>query len=462
MKLRVIVSFLSFLSIILIELAFTTPQLNKISVDGKAEYDTKTYGNQKVKVYITEDGKSYKTIYADQKGNFRVNVDFNHTYVVHMSMDYHGTSKVLLDTKVPSGTDTETSGGLIQFKCQLFELYEGLNTAILNKPIMKMRYFEDKKDFDFDRKYTEDLAFDLEGFLNRIEELKKRRKDVVINETQAQEVLAKEDKIKKERKIIEFEKENEKPKAVNAKGSRSIMDLMNDEEEDEEEELVVAEEEMEVEPENEQSEEVESTIAATEEEEEENLFLEEELDESEYTALNVVPKRIKIDGDEIVSGPVAPRVNEEFEIRKMKIREVQEIKRIEEESKIRDVVNSYNQSQLVQRIERMGNKKVQTDRLRNLIKTISLAEIYYKKAYYKKYPINHNEVIPSVVVHKNESMWKDEEKVMLRYPSHSITFRKETYLFGITYYYKGDEKIDEDTYCSGVTALSKNNFECVI
>lgn len=377
-------------------------------------------------------------------------------------MDYHGTSKVLLDTKIPEYISVKDAGAFIEFKCQLFELLEGLNTAILNKPILKLSYNEEKNNFEFDKKYTEALSIDLDGFVDRINELKQRRKEVVKNEEEAKKTMASsEPVIEKERKVIEFETEKKKPVAVNKSGHKNIMDLLNEKEEisnnESKEEVVVSESPIEETPVKEK-EIVAESVDKT------DLFLEEELDESEYTALNIIPKRIQIEGDEIVSGPEQKEASaklKRMEMLKLQIRQVQEISRMREESKIKEVVVSYNLMVFNQKEERLKNKKIQTDRLSNLIKTIALAELYYKKAYFKEHPISHSELMPSIVTHTNESFWINTEKIMIRYPNESRIYKKEIFSFGLVRFYRNEEKIDEEQFCSEISQFSKSNYTCI-
>ena len=194
---------------------------------------------------------------------------------------------------------------------------------------------EEKERFEFDKAYTESLRFDLEGFMARIDELKQRRKEVIKDEAEAKAAVAAAPKQKKERKVIEFEKEKEKPVAVNKRGHRNIMDALNEEEEEEEvveEEIAVAE----VEEEIEEKEKLELT-GTPEPATAEDIFLDEELDESEFTSLNIVPKRIKI-GKEIKASPQIAQVEVERQVVQQKV----EMTRMEEETKIREEVNSYN------------------------------------------------------------------------------------------------------------------------
>lgn len=461
-SIRRLVIFFSLLSVFIAELAFISPQMAIISIKGQVVFDTKTYPGQKAKINITEDGKTYKTLFANEKGEFNTSVEFNHLYMIYMSMDYHGTSKVLLDTKVPEKISVKDAGAFIEFKCQLFELFEGLNTGILNKPILILSYNEEKNNFEFDKKYTEALSIDLDGFVDRSNELKQRRKEVLKNEEEAKKAIAaSEPVIEKERKVIEFESEKKKPVAENKSGHKNIMDLLNNEgdvsKKEEKEEVVIAE------IENEKSDKEEKQAVATSEAKSQ-LFLEEELDESEYNALNIIPKRILIDGEELVSGPEQKKASSELkrmEMLKLQIRQVQEISRMREESKIKEIAISYNLMVFNQKEERLKNKKIQTDRLSNLMKTIAIAEIYYKKAYYKEHPITHNELFPSIVTYTIESIWKDTEKIMIRYPNESRIYRKDIFSFGLIRYYRNEEKIEEAQFCSEISQFSKSNYSCI-
>ncbi len=423
-----------------IEIGFTPRQKEIVVVHGRGLFDFGKYGKQSIRVWITEDGKSFKTLNTDDRGNFTAKIGLNHLYMFHLSMDYHGTSKVQIDTRVPDIVAQDMKGAEFQFEVDMYELYQGMNMGLLNRPLLKMKYNPKKDRFEFDKNYANDMRYDMESFLARMEEMRAQKRKVLKEdpkkkqkpqEEKKQEIAKKEET--QDRKVIEFEVEKKKV-AENKRGSKNIMEYLEE----------PKKAELKDEP------EVEEILAQVEE-------IEEEVIEEEAIAFNVVPKRTLINEEN--SGSEAQ--DEQLALQKMKMREAQEIKRLEEQARIREQVRSLNQQIYALREKRMKNKDIQNDRLRHLIKTIALAEIYLKMEEYKNNPIDHNEVVPSTVVASKESFWMDEERIMVRYPDRKTTYRKETFLFGITYFYRGDEEINEDTFCQEVSEASKNSYICV-
>ena len=435
-----------------------TPQENFFTVTGIVNYDMKAYPDQLVQVRLTQDGKNFKNFQCDRKGRFETKVYPNHEYIFYFTMDFHATSKVLVDTKIPPEDVGDYIGGLFSFDCPLYELLEGLNLSLLNSPLVKIVYNEDKKDFEYDKKYTEKMMYNLAGFEAQIAELKQRRKDVLKTEAEAK---AAEEKIaampvEKERKVIEFESEKEKPKAENTRGSRNIMDLLAEGEPEEEEEIVAAKLK-EADSLLEQSEAValdESVVV--EEMTAEELELEEAIDESDFISLKVIPKRMEMNAKQEEEN----QDRDLMDATKMRVQEALGLRRIAEEAKIREEVRSFNTRAYLQREMRLANKKIQNQRVGNLIKTVALAELYYKKEYYSMHANVGQEIGPSVFSRTTTSTWVDKTYVTVMYPNRSVQFRKEEYPFGITYYYQEDKEIDEETYCSMVENLTKSTLTC--
>lgn len=433
--LRTLIFSLVLITIGVLEISFSVPQDNFLTVEGRAIYSMKEYGDEIVNVVVTQDGKPYKTLKADKSGSFFTNVEFNHTYIFNLTMNFHGTSKVLVDTKVPAKVSENPAGGVIEFKCLMFELFEGLNTGILNRPIMKVGYVEEKNRFEFDEDYTESLRFELEGFLDEIEELKLAKQKVLKEEKKkapAPEVVDAENK--KERKVIDLE-EGKTKISENKRGSKNVMDLKRaDEDEDLTREIVYVKPQEEVIVEEIRQEE---TVEPTEE----NL------------SLLVIPERISIAAEDTSSTGL---IQNEID----KTQENLEISRIEEETRIRERVKSYNLEIMKRREQRMINRKIQTEMMNSLLKTIAIEEIKLKTDIYRQNPVDHSHLNPSVLSQKNESFWLDEEKLLIRYPNKSLVLRKEVYPFGFTYYYEGDKEIDEATYCAMIKTYSITDIPC--
>ena len=144
----------------------------------------------------------------------------------------------------------------------------------------------------------------------------------------------------------------------------------------------------------------------------------------------------------------------------MKIQEVLALKRVEQEVKIREEVRSFSSRAQVKHEKRLVNKKIQNRRLGNIIKSIAMAEMFYKVEYYRLHPVEHDYIDPSIFTTERKSWWVDKEFITVMYPSQSVRYRKEVYPLGITYYYIGDEEIDEEAYCSEIEQFSKSEITC--
>ncbi|HAW51570.1 MAG TPA: hypothetical protein DCX54_04455 [Flavobacteriales bacterium] len=188
----------------------------------------------------------------------------------------------------------------------------------------------------------------------------------------------------------------------------------------------------------------------------EDLALEQALDETEFVTLKVIPKRVDMSAPE----PDKKEDQEKMEETKQKIQADVEMNRIAQETKMRDEVRSFNNRATIQNEKRLANKKIQNERVGNLIKSVAIAEIYYKRENYGVNPILHDDIDPGIYKSEHNTWWVDKEYTTLMYPSQSVRYRKEVYPLGITYYYKGDEEIDEKTYCSGIEKYSKQKITC--
>jgi len=448
LKLLVVICILASVSIAAI--GFYPQDDSFITIVGKIGYFKDQYPDLRLKINITEDGKPFQKLEADRKGKFQVKVFLNHTYVFSHSMDFHVTTKVEINTIMPERLINEGVGGVFEYECFVYERYDGVNYNILKRPLLKIKYHEEENKFKYNEEYANDMMYELEGFQNQVRAMKQRKKPTVKDEPE--KVLASSTKPKKQAKAIVFESEKEKAQKESKGGHRNIMEGF------EEKELVKNEykEADSILKESEKVELDESIVVETIESEE--LFLEEEVDISDFITLSVIPKRVEISEEVIEEESVEE--NQELQYSKMKTQEMLELRRIEEEAKIKEEVKSFNYLSYLQNEQRLHNKQIQIRRLKSLIKTIALAEIYFKKEYYLKNPINHNQMIPVIVQSNSASWWVDKERTMIRYPAQVVQFRKETYLFGITYYYRNDQEIDQDTYCREMNELSKNESIC--
>ena len=393
-----------------------------------------------MKVSIQSENGTTKTIEAKADGTFSAPIGFNNVYTISMSMEFHGTSRVLVDTRVPERVSANPAGGVIEFACDLFESYEGLNMGALKKPLMKVSFNEKKNRFEFDKAYSENVMVELEGFLTRSEQMKLN--DAPVKQANTPVAAVPKPEEKKERKIIEFEAEKEDKKVVeNARGSRNIMDEPVEEEKKtvRQEEVPIIQPEVKIEPE---------------------IVLELE-DEEPTDALTIsddnliVPQRIELDKLQLRKKEVEKESEE-----KIAVQAVQEIQRANEEVMMREKIREYNLFVNEQKQEKLVNREAQVEMFRSLVETVAYAEVSLKKEYYVKHPLKHSSIDPDIAIKKSKMLLVDEERITISYPDKSKVFMKEIWPFGITYYYLEGSETDKNNYCNTISSYSKNRVKC--
>lgn len=434
-----------------------------VTTTGTVFYNKKAYPDYRVNILIKEDGKFFRQIKCDDKGRFETRLNFNHEYLFLFDMEYHVTTKVLVNTSIPPEKLSEGAGGLFKFETEIFERVEGMNYSLLQQPLMKILYYPDKDEYSYDKKYDEKIIVSLEGFRNQLAVLKQRRRDVLKEAPErSPEELAAANKAKKPKKSprIVFE-EPKKKKAVNKRGHRNIMDLLNEPEEDKGSEEEVAAAELENTDAAEQEIGVLDTFAEDGFDrdeiyagsiEDEELELVESIDASEEDIIRVKPRVITLEIDTVV-------IEDQF---KGRIQEQLAIKRKEVEKSIREELRVFNSITLREEQRRFENRKIREDRFRSLIKTVAIAEIFRKKEEHKKNPPVPMDVQPEVVTEFQEFFSGDVEKTSVVYPGKTFTFVKRTQFFFFTTYYINDQEIDEDAYCGELNTHLSSEYLCEV
>mgnify|MGYP006979925052 CR=1 FL=1 len=434
---------------------------NSVTTTGTVFYNRKAYPDYRVNIIIKEDGKFYKQLKCDERGRFETELKFNHEYLFLFDMEYHVTSKVLVNTSIPPEKLKEGAGGLFKFETEIFERVEGMNYSLLNQPLMKILYYPEKDEYSYDKKYDEKVVVSLEGFRNQLAVLKQRRRDILKEEKvpTAEELAAKNapSKPKKSPRIV-FE-EPKKKKAVNKRGHRNIMDLLNDPKDEDEgsTEELAAEDAL--------TEEQETGVIDTfvddgfDREEiyagsinDEDLELVETIDASEEDIIRVKPRVITLEIDTVVIE----------DTRKGRVQEQLAVKRKEVEKSIREELRVYNSITLREQRKRFYNRKIREDRFRSLIKTVAIAEIFKKKEKYEKNPPISMTIQPEVVTDFKESFAGSIEKTSVIYPGKTITFVKRTTFFFFTTYIMDHLEVDEESYCGALNTHLSSEYSCEV
>jgi hypothetical protein len=423
---------------------------NEIFVEGQVFYDLDNprYRDLRVSGKIYEDGKFYRAFSCDAKGKFSTSVGINHDYVFHFSMDYHGTTKVLVSTKMPEENRKKQIGGLFKFKCELFERVEGLSMVILKKPIIKIRYLPKKDKFEPDKAYTEAFLLELESFRETLAILKSRNKQVLKN---AAEAKAKQQAVA-QKTPPPPKKQEKKPKPnPNPRGHRNILDNLKADPVENEESAEVA-----TETEEDENEDVapvsepvntDENIAQTD-----TAKIEEPTPQmTAIASVKVVPKRIKIEESDL--GALTRKVIVQKQAAVVREQKMEQLRTNVQQTIAR---NTLSEQQV------LSNKQIQSIRLQGIIKTVATKETYTKKAHFNQQPVpDKNLVLPIVRTVLDEGWFKDVKQIHVIYPTERIAYRMESYLFGIQYYYKNNSEISEAAFCEEIARYEKINELCV-
>jgi hypothetical protein len=411
---------------------------NEIFVEGQVYYnfDNPTYQPLRVEGKIYEDGKFYRTFFCDAKGKFSTSVGINHDYTFHFSMDYHGTTKVLVSTKIPEENRKKQIGGLFKFKCELFERVEGLSLVILKKPIIKIRYLPEKDKFEPDKAYTESFLLELESFRETLLILKSRNKSVLkdASSTPKKETLAQRTTTtlpKPEKKGIEN---------PNPRGHRNIMDnLKNDKEE--------AIEEKEIEHITEDILVEETTVDGSENSDSaalEKVIIPELVTKAPY--VQVVPKREKIEFS--------------AQLRKTATKQMASLTRDKEMEKVKTAKQVNWIALAAKERQQLSNKQIQSLRLQSIIKTVAIKEMSTKKGNARQQAVKEKTVLPTIRTISSETWLKSSKKIKVIYPTETIVYLQESYWFGIHYYYKNNEEVTEQFFCRETAQYEQINALC--
>lgn len=104
---------------------------------------------------------------------FKVDLDFNSTYILSFNKPGYVTKKIELNTTMD---DERRSQGvhLVDFVVVLFKQYDGVNIVVFNQPVGKFQYSKKMDDFDFDTDYTKSIRSAIE---DAEKELKKKQEE---------------------------------------------------------------------------------------------------------------------------------------------------------------------------------------------------------------------------------------------------------------------------------------------
>lgn len=117
------------------------------------------------KIEILKNGQPYKTIFADESGNFRYSLDPDNVYTITVSYNSYVTKFITITTENTPNDDEVTGNFNATTEFRLFKRIEGVDYSPLDSPIGSIFYDPEEKRFNFNV-----VDFDLK---KKLEEMKK-------------------------------------------------------------------------------------------------------------------------------------------------------------------------------------------------------------------------------------------------------------------------------------------------
>ncbi len=134
------------------------------------KYNKKPVPNAKIEVF--EGGSNIKTLSTNTIGKQTVRLEFDKDYILKISKKDLVSKKISINTVVTKDKDIIYP---YKFTIELFDMVEGLDVSPLEKPVTKIKFFENIGDFDFDPEYTESMRAQIEKMLRDLEILTKKK-----------------------------------------------------------------------------------------------------------------------------------------------------------------------------------------------------------------------------------------------------------------------------------------------
>lgn len=142
------------------------------------------YGTEKQPIQITvmEDDQFYKSIETSKAGKFRLRLLPNHYYVINMSKQDHYVTKIAVDTHIPFEPDPDFYTE-IPIEADLVRKYIDMDPQVMKKPLSIFSYDAASETFIQDDEYLQKARAQLEAFLYKVEEAKKRDNEELVDNT---------------------------------------------------------------------------------------------------------------------------------------------------------------------------------------------------------------------------------------------------------------------------------------
>lgn len=126
-------------------------------------------------ISLFEESNKIKTVSTDDKGEFSFTLDLNKNYLIEITKTGMITEKVKVLTHT-TGKTSKTLAWNLGFSVSLFDMVDGLNTAVLNDPVKIIKYFPTIDDFESDKPYAASMDKKLETLMAQADQIRKNPK----------------------------------------------------------------------------------------------------------------------------------------------------------------------------------------------------------------------------------------------------------------------------------------------
>jgi len=195
----------------------------KISIGGVVTDDNQNLAN--ATVTLLKGGVKVKRLATSETGLFIFNLQPSTDYILLISKEGYTTKKIFISTNgIPKEMDISWNSGIT---IDIFKTIRDLDVSILDNPVGKIYYYEEKKSFDYDKEYTKSIQSAIGVLENLLEDRKIaiRKEELALVEEQKR--LDAEMK-KKEEESLKIEIENAKILKQQNEDAKRIEKLKRD------------------------------------------------------------------------------------------------------------------------------------------------------------------------------------------------------------------------------------------
>lgn len=147
-------------------------QDNILDVHGTVKNDATRKNMDQVTVSVRQDGKEFDNVTTTSNGKYGFNLPLGHQYIIEFTASNFVRKKIEINTKgIPP---EDMAGGFkLNMDMTLFELVEGFNESIMEKPLGKAQFDPIRNAVEFDYDYTARKQKEIADEFKRLEKMAK-------------------------------------------------------------------------------------------------------------------------------------------------------------------------------------------------------------------------------------------------------------------------------------------------